>query len=81
MKKFDSIKTEIASILIMGLLFMLIAGAIIYGISVLYDINSGLPGAVALIMIGVWVAHDFAALLHNGAMEYMGETDVTGEVL
>jgi hypothetical protein len=81
MKTFDFKKTESVSIFIMGLLFMLIGGVVIYVVSVLYDINSGLLGAVALVMIGVWVAHDFATLLHNGVIKYIGETDMTGEVL
>jgi|688.fasta_scaffold552830_2 hypothetical protein len=79
MKKFDLKKVAFATMMAMGVLFIVIAGAIIYGVSILYDFNSGLPGAVALVMIGVWVAYDFVSTMNRWSTESLSEMDLVTE--
>jgi hypothetical protein len=48
-------------------------------VSILYDFNSGLPGAVALVMIGVWVAYDFVSTMNRWSTESLSEMDLVTE--
>lgn len=79
MKKFDLKNVAIASIFMIGIAFLIIAGAMIYGVCALYEFDSGLPGAFALVIIGVWVAHDSASMLNRWTLEYLSEIDLAKE--
>ena len=79
MKKFDIKKAAMVSIFLMGVLFVFIIGAMIYGARILYDFNSGLPGTLALVIVGVWAIYDFTSMLNRWAMKYLHEMDLAKE--
>lgn len=79
MTKFDAKKVAAVSILFFGVMFIAAAVSIIYGVKILYGVNSGLPGALALVIVGVWVIHDLTFMLNRRVLRHLREIDLAKE--
>lgn len=79
MKKFDLKKVAFTTMMAMGVLCVLLMVAVVYGVFILYKIDSGLPGAVALVLIGAWLSYDVTSMLNSVILDHFCELDVARE--